>query len=384
MEKKVQFTIVIFLTGIALVLLLGGLRKEKIEKNKIAEQAIAYNIKHKEREDKINAIEQAIYKDTPGIIVWGDSLTAGSGGEGTNYPDVLQRLIKTNIYNIPVVNMGVGGEHTHTIMGRAGSVPFVVDSFTIPKDTSKVEIIIKSSNGNNVFPLRQGNKGFNPVTINGITGAITIEQSSYTSQEFTYYFNRTESGNPVHVADGTIVTSTSWADYQNYIPIVFMGQNGGWNENPEELIAQIKSILSMDKWNDKYLVLGLTSGIAESRAVLESAMESEFGDQYINLRKYIVESGLEIVNLEATAEDVNAINEGSIPLSLLSDPIHFNSLGYIVIGQAIYDRMMKLGYFNSVIELVKERERHYNCFTLYPTKFPLHNQITQKYTCMLP
>ena len=354
MEKKVQFTILIFLTGIALILLLGGLHKEKIEKNKIAERATAYNIKHKEREEKVNSIEQAIYKDTPGIIVWGDSLTAGAGGEGTNYPDVLQRSIKTNIYTIPVINMGVGGEDTPTIMGRAGSVPFVVSSFTIPKDTSKVEITIKSSNGNNVFPLRQGDNGLNTVTINGITGIITIEQASYTSQESTYYFNRTEPGNSVNIADSTIITSNSWADYQNYIPIVFMGQNGGWNENPEELIAQIKSILSMDKWNDKYLVLGLTSGTTESRAVLESAMESEFGNQYINLRKYIVQNGLEIVNFEATVADINAINEGAIPLSLLSDPIHFNSLGYKVIGQAIYDRMMKLGYFNNVIELVKE------------------------------
>ena len=356
MKKKYQLILVILLTAVTVFLLIDGLQKEQETKIKITEMAVVYNAEQKDRQEKINKVEQSIKEEFPGIIAWGDSLTAGAGGQGTNYPNVLQQLIKTNIYDIPVINMGVGGENTNTIMGRAGSVPFVVNSFTIPNDTSKVEITITSSNGNSVSPLRQGDKGVNPVTINGITGTISIEQASYTSPQFTYYFNRTESGTPVNVADGTIITTaTTSQDYQNYIPIVFMGQYEGWSENPEELISQIKSVVNMDKWNDKYLVLGLTSGTSESRADLELAMQTEFGDRYINLRAIIVKSGLEELGIDASQADLNALNEGSIPPSLLFDEIHFNSSGYTFIAQVIYDRMVELGYFDKIKELIEER-----------------------------
>jgi lysophospholipase L1-like esterase len=375
MKKKTQVILLILLTTITIFLLLGGLYKEKETKNALAKRAVVYNAEQKERQEKIKLREQSIYEeieqfvneDFPGIIAWGDSLTAGTGGEGTTYTDVLQSLIKTNILtkkniltktnikSIPVINMGVGGEGTQQIMGRAGSIPFIVNSFTID-DSSKVRITIKLPNGDSANILRQGDKGVNPVTINGTSGIITIEQDSFSSQEYTYYFNRTEPGAPVNVEDGTIMTTAAATstDIQNYIPIVFMGQNGGWGGNPEELITQIKSILNMDKWNNKYLVLGLTSGTAESSANLELAMASEFGDRYINLREYIVKNGLEQQDLDATKADMNAINKGAIPPSLLSDTIHFNSSGYKVIGQAVYDRMIELGYFDNILELIDE------------------------------
>lgn len=367
MKKKTQVILLILLTTITIFLLLGGLYKEKEMKNVLAKRAVVYNAQQKEHQEKIKLIEQSIHEeieqfvneDFPGIIAWGDSLTAGTGGEGTTYTDVLQSLIKTNILtktnikSIPVINMGVGGEGTHQIMGRAGSIPFIVNSFTID-DSSKVTI--KFPNGDSANILRQGDKGVNPVTINGTSGIITIEQESFSSQEYSYYFNRTEPGAPVNVEDGTIMTTAAATstDIQNYIPIVFMGQNGGWGGNPEELITQIKSILNMDKWNNKYLVLGLTSGTAESSANLELAMASEFGDRYINLREYIVKNGLEQQGLDATEADMNAINKGAIPPSLLSDTIHFNSSGYKVIGQAVYDRMIELGYFDNILELIDE------------------------------
>ena len=357
MKKITQIILLILLTTITVFLLFVGLQKDKATKNELAKIAADYNAEQKERQEKINLLEQSIFEDIPGIIAWGDSLTAGSGGEVTAYPNVLQKLISTNIYSIPVINMGIGGESTNTIIGRAGSVPFVVDSFTIPEENLKVEINLKSSNGNDVAPLRQGDKGINPVTINGIIGEVSIEQETSTSQNFSYYFNRMEPGSSVKVEEGTIINTSAATstDYQNYMPIIFIRQNGGWNDNPEELIIQIKSILNMDKWNEKYLVLGLTSGTSESRADLEIAMESAFGERYINLRKYIVINGLEQQGLGATEEDMNAKKIGSIPPSLLSDEVHFNSSGYKVIGQAVYDRMIKLGYFDNILKLVDER-----------------------------
>lgn len=109
------------------------------------------------RQENLEAIQLAYERDLetvarylPGIICWGDSLTAGSSGN-VSYPATLQKYINTylcGIYDfrssienaedysrlnwedykvsIPVVNMGAGEEDSATILGRCGVVPYVV------------------------------------------------------------------------------------------------------------------------------------------------------------------------------------------------------------------------------------------------------------------
>lgn len=353
MKNKKHFLFIALLSMAVVVVLFLGWQKSKTvfaENEKIATE---YNTALEERRIKINELRALIVADTPGIVAYGDSLTAGAGGDGVTYPLTLQNLIQESIYEIPVVNRGVGGETTNTIMARAGSVPFVVNAFTIPSDTSSVEIGLLSSNGGAVAPLRQGDGGINPVKINGIEGKITIEQESYSSKDYKYFFQRTNSGDAVDVSNGTVVEIANDSEFSNYVPIVFMGQNGTYS-NDQDLINQINSILSMEKSNDKFLVLGLTTSTAADRANLEYAMESAFGNRYINLREYIVENGLEQTGIEATEADTAALEVGSVPPSLLSDPIHFNSNGYSVIGNAVYERMRELGYFDNVLQMVEE------------------------------
>ena len=75
------------------------------------------------RENLLMAYEKELI---PGIVCYGDSLTYGSGGEGVSYPSVLEECLRKNRIYIPVVNMGIGGENTVTIAGRAGAIPFRV------------------------------------------------------------------------------------------------------------------------------------------------------------------------------------------------------------------------------------------------------------------
>lgn len=353
MKNKKHFLFIALLSMAVVVVLFSGWQKSKALFAKNEEISTEYNTAQEERRIKINELRAAIVADIPGIVAYGDSLTAGAGGDGVTYPLTLQSLIQESIYEIPVVNRGVGGETTNTIMARAGSIPFAVNAFTIPSDTSSVEIGLLSSNGGAVAPLRQGDGGINPVKINGIEGKITIEQESYSSKDYKYYFQRTKSGDAVDVSNGTVIEIANNPEFSNYVPVVFMGQNGTYT-NFQDLIDQINSILGMEKSNDKFLVLGLTTGTAVERASLESAMVDAFGDRYINLREYIVENGLEQTGVEATAEDLSAIAVGSVPPSLKSDAIHFNADGYTVIGNAVYERMQELDYFNTVLQMVDE------------------------------
>lgn len=73
---------------------------------------------------KLEAAEQAeenhraeVLARLPGLVCWGDELTAGG------YPEKLLQKMEADGYYLPVVNMGVGGEDTVAIMARAGALP---------------------------------------------------------------------------------------------------------------------------------------------------------------------------------------------------------------------------------------------------------------------
>ena len=354
--SRVKFTVFNIILITLMVVLVVMLR----QKPDLASKTVAVSTSGSVSERQENLVKltsllnETIQKDLPGIVVWGDSLTAGSGGKGVNYPLVLQNLIHQQVYpNIPVENMGVPGETSRTIVGRAGSIPYVVNNFRIPKNTSKVEIHLTSSAGGPVAPLRRGEKGLNPVKIDGVQGIISIDQETTKSKNFTYYFERLKSGKAVSVNKGTLVEPALVNEFKNYLPIIFIGQNGGYQDN-QQLVDQIKSIVNMEKYNERYLVLGLTTGTAESRSDLEKLMETEFGTKYVNLREEISSKGMEIAGVTPNKEDVLAMKMGSVPPSLLSDKVHFNAKGYEVIGEIVFERMQELGYFDSVQKLVKE------------------------------
>lgn len=352
MNKSTKYILVFSLLIVVITVIFLGEYKQKNDQNRLVKTALDYEAKQKKIDASNLKFEKEILSDIPGFITWGDSLTAGAGGNGVSYPSVLQDLISTKVYELPVVNMGVGGENTDTIMGRAGSVPFVTNEFTIPNGTSKTLIDLRSQNGDNVAPLRQGDGGINPVTISGVKGTISINQSSVTSSNFNYYFTRSVEGKSVKVKDESPIKTDSLYKYKNYVPIIFMGQNGGFNTN-QELINQINSILKMNKSNKKFLVLGLTTGDSISRSALETAMKEEFGSRYLNLREYVSKNGLSIAGIKPSQKDLTAMKIGAMPPSLLSDKVHFNEYGYRVVGHAVFERLNKLGYFNNISKLVK-------------------------------
>jgi hypothetical protein len=255
-------------------------------------------------------------------------LTAGAGGNGTTYPNVLMSLIKENLVDqfdpeqiaksqglsyiagvrrysldaIDVVNMGVGGETTNTILGRNGAIPFVLENdFTIPSDTTAVEIHFTSENGKRVAPLRQGASGMDSVCIAGIKGVLSIQQESSTSENYTYYFTRSIAGESITVKAGTEIITSGSTQYLNYIPVIFIGQNGGYDDI-NELIAQQRAIIDHQEMSEsnqgKFIIVGLHTGTAESRSKLETAMQAEYGAQYINLREYMSTSGLQDAELK--------------------------------------------------------------------------------------
>lgn len=348
----------------------------------VGEKAAVCNADKERLENLTIKVQNTISIYLPGIVCWGDSLTAGAGGQylpngktlksGIKYPNILRDEIEENIISafevkidVPeVINMGVGGENTDTILGRNGAVPFVLSSdLTIPavlksnaSDASPAEIHLASQGGDPVAPLRQGDKGMESISINGIEGIITIEQESYTAAEYKYYFTRTAPGDAVIIPQGSVVQTQGSTLYTGYIPIIFIGENGGYNDGAE-LIAQQQAIINHQGAGisrERYIIVGSHSGTAGERAEIESLMEETYGRKYINLREYMVTEGLSDAGIEPTDVDNELIAAGACPASLrvAAEDVHFNSVGYELIGKLIYKRMDELGYFNEVKDAI--------------------------------
>lgn len=291
----------------------------------------------------------------PGIICWGDSLTVGAGGDGVNYPDVLHDEIKSRIgADVEVVNMGVGGETSATIVGRSGMEPFRAQAFTIPADCTPTKIKLYSELHKRVLPMIQGENGVNPVSIGGVVGEISVKYSTVVEWS-EYFFTRAEAGEAVEIEKGTPVITDVSDKYLDYVNVVFIGTNGDF-KNAAELIEQQKAILSRNNATpEKYIVVGIyklnnaqvkKAYGKEDHESFEAALGAEYGERFINLREYLTTDALDDAGIEPTDADIAEIGEGRVPPSLLvEDGLHLNSTGYTLLGKLIYERMDALGYF---------------------------------------
>ncbi len=301
------------------------------------------------RENLLMAYEQQII---PGIVCYGDSLTFGYRDSGDSYPSVLQERLHSNRMYIPVVNMGIGGENTVTIAGRAGAIPFCVDSFVIPEEVVPVEITFVEEKGMEIRPFVQGYAtGMNPCTIAGVEGTLTANKLE--NDEMQYFFTRSEAGTETYVSQGAEIKTQASALYNDYIFVVFIGQNRGWNDDIDVLIRQQKCFLEMqEKHKGKYIIIGLSTGSKAEREELEKALQDTYGEKFFNIREYMSTEALHDLGVKPTEEDLNRMSEGRVPNYLLDDEVHFTEEGYRLIGEELYRKMDELGYFDELKEAV--------------------------------
>ena len=283
----------------------------------------------------------------------GDSLTYGYGATvgSTDYPSVLQTLVMDKT----VYNLGVAGEATDEILARQGGYPAVVSPFTIPADTTAVEITFADTvnvGSNNTSLLRKSSGNIvNPVIIDGVKGSISLSDSKY-------WFSRTEAGTEHEVKRPQYVVTKEMREHKDDIQIIFVGTNGGWMITTDDAETRIKKLTSqidmMIDYNTskKYIVIGLHyfyswvlyNGLTKES--LENAMKLKYGNHYINLRKYMIEYGLSDAGLSTTEADITAIENGEVPPSLLySDGIHGNAAFYNILANLVHKKGIELGYW---------------------------------------
>ncbi len=138
----------------------------------------------------------------PGIVAFGDSLTAGGqgGGYSTSITGSTTATLAA-ILNLPVVNRGVGGNSSGQICVRQGGcTTYVTTPVLIPSDTTPVQVTwttgyepVSSQGGN------QGANGFDGRPAAGTTGSLAGVHGTATWNNGTFYFTRDTPGSAVSV-----------------------------------------------------------------------------------------------------------------------------------------------------------------------------------------
>ena len=262
------------------------------------------------------------------IIFWGDSLTAGAGGSGTNYPSVCSQILGKSY-----LNAGVGGENAYLIATRQGADNLIV--FGNPNRTY-APAEMKTLLGKTIKPLAQGGEStVNPINIAGQKCRLSAVVSEYEPVSYT-----------ISGFNGTLVSETpvgfSGAYLSSNVTSIFMGQNG-----PQDF-AQLSPVIDsmIARTNGKVVIIGLTSGTAAERNSLETNMLTKYGNKYFNAREMVSKYGMTVQNLTPTTADTAAIAEGSVPPSLKSDEVHLNADGYTALGKMLATKIQSLGYFD--------------------------------------
>ena len=310
----------------------------------------------------------------PGVVIWGGSMAYGAFGENSSIMKTLEGHMMSDECSIPVANMGVPYETDYTILGRAGATKILTEAFTIPEDFERVEVEIYSADGNDIFPLKYGTQcdgGMTEVTIAGVEGTLSIDMNSAQFEDPIYYFTRSDEGEEVDVKKGEQVISTSMTSYTDYVPVICMGENLGW-KTFGELVKQHQAIINTAADKEKYVVIGLYSVplteeqektvegdeeraelIRQNNEKYDAIMTKFFGDHYISAREYLCSNvalerlermEMEDANFGITTEDRVNMANGVVPEVFMRNPDALNHIGYELIGDALYKKMVELGY----------------------------------------
>lgn len=335
---------IIFLMILLICLLFIGITNDKktLENNK--KEAEEYNNKiysdKKLKEEETNKLIQSL----PVIQCWGDGLTAGIGGKDISYPKILSNLLNNKV---KIINFGIGGETTTTIASRQGAINMMVNNITIPSNVTPVKInnttdgIATNFNDRESFPLKQGDGYVNQCSISDIEGKLTMNQSAQDYNSVEYFFTRNVPGEEVVITEDTpIITNAMNEKFTNSILIIWIGTNGEYDDI-QDYLNQIDNMIKYAN-TDQYIIIPKRNATSD----IIDAFTEAYGNKVIDVEKYIITNGFTDSGLTATSKDQISIDNGTVPPQFLSDYIHYNSIGYRIIGKLVYEKILELNYFN--------------------------------------
>lgn len=283
-------------------------------------------------------------KDNSGkrVVCLGDSLTVGTGGDGTTMPDTIAALSGAQ-----VLNYGGYGESASCIAARQGGNPqYLVEDIVIPADCTPVRAQCSGKYGYEML-LVFSDAGINNVVLGGVEG-------TYSMVDDERCFTRLTPGDEVNLPAGTQLFTHAMLDKRDDdILVIWAGSNNGIESEDQipTLVEQIDEMIAF-QGNDAYVVVSLTSRHGRIPLVdkVNESLKNHFGNHYLDLRSYMVNEALSDLNITPTELDKKAIEIGDVPVSIRystdEEENHGNADFYRLAGEQIYKKLVELGYLN--------------------------------------
>lgn len=236
-------------------------------------------------------LNAAIQKSLPGIVCWGDA--AMKGNDSGSLPEELEQRVDEQLLkevreshgdsqdakklHIPVANMGVVGEGFTELLVRSGASPlYLGEDYQIPEKTEKNDIVLCDEEGNALRFAKKELDQFGQVTLGKVKGHFFKGSQSYDKSHSNLAFARDAEGDSALIEEGTVVHTASAEDYQNYLPVIFLQDQG--DTASSDLVDGIRAIAS--RYPGKhYAVLLVASPDSEA----DQMCGKQFKDHYIRV-----------------------------------------------------------------------------------------------------
>ncbi len=291
---------------------------------------------------------QPVNLENPGVIIcFGDSITEGMGMDNEyNYPSILRRKLEGQIR---VINAGVSGETSNTIMSRANAIDFTVANDIVFKQ-GESEVILNrklfcTMDGGEIC-YRYGVFGkdlpISNLIIDGKPYKMRFEAGKDGEDSHKYIISRENSDEELYIKKGVKVQYDYSEFYdERYCTILLMGANDG-KTDVDDLIARYKKIAAT---SEKFIAIIPHYGTDYTKEFTEA-----FGKATVNLREYCKETVWTEYNLERSEKDDYYISKGFLPSRFVYEgkkgDCHLSELGYKVLADLIYAKGVELGYWN--------------------------------------
>lgn len=291
---------------------------------------VACEVSDQENKTKDNITKQNITNQN--ITFWGDSMTAGVGGEGITISKVVSTQLNRNTFNF-----GVGGLSSESIAILQGGLPFIV----------KIDNNLMPSFGD--VPITE----YNILPFNNQTNQSRIGYLSDIKGELirvnntdNFIFRRSDSGDPINVGNSTPFLFEDAISHTKDIVVIWSGRNDPrTNSQIQNIKNNIQSMVDYLSNNQQFVIVSVCNGDSVNEGVgtaahsnivlLNNTLRSSFENNFLDLRKYMVEQAIYDSGIIPTQQDICDMNSDCIPTSLRSDGVHFNAKGYEMAGRYI-------------------------------------------------
>lgn len=272
------------------------------------------------------------------IVCWGDSMTAGVGGENENvsYPSVLASELGVN-----VSKKGYGGQASTDIAVRQGGTQLTITYTGTITPASTVSVLVTPTDSyRSIQIIYGGNIGDTPVKM---TKSATGEWEL-----------KNEGSKPLEITGKAIFIGNEGKDEREKTAIFWVGRNNQFWNKPEPIFRDIAAMINyLNVSLKRSIVISLCNTAAEPKgssmynAMLDinSRLAQTYGDKFIDIRAYLISKGLSDAGIAPTTQDVTDISKDVIPASLRSDDTHLNATGYMLVGKYIAKQLKNKGWY---------------------------------------